>query len=79
MREADESALRELLEAHLSWTGSSVAQQLLDDWDTARGRFTLVLPRAFQAVLDVRAAAEAEGLDIDGPDVWNRIMEASRG
>ena len=79
LREADESALRELLEAHLSWTGSSVAQQLLDDWDTARGRFTLVLPRAFQAVLDVRAAAEAEGLDIDGPDVWNRIMEASRG
>jgi glutamate synthase (NADPH/NADH) large chain len=42
-------------------------------------RFTLVLPRDYQRVLDVRAEAEAQGLDLDGPDVWNRIMEASRG
>jgi glutamate synthase (NADPH/NADH) large chain len=38
-----------------------------------------VLPRDYQRVLDVRAGAEAEGLDLDGPEVWNRIMEASRG
>ncbi len=47
---------------------------------TARAqRFTLVLPRDYQRVLDVRAQAEAEGLDPDGADVWHRIMEASRG
>ena len=45
----------------------------------ARQRFTLVLPRDYQRVLDVRAQAEAEGLDPDGADVWHRIMEASRG
>ena len=55
------------------------AQALLDDWESARGRFTLVLPRDYQRVLDVRAEAVAEGLDADGPDVWNRIMEASHG
>ena len=36
-------------------------------------------PRDYQRVLDVRAEAVAEGLDVDGPDVWNRIMEASHG
>ena len=46
---------------------------------TKRSAFTLVLPRQYQRVLDVRAKAEAEGLDPDGPQVWERIMEASRG
>ena len=71
--------LRELLEAHVTWTESPVAQALLDDWAAARERFTLVLPRDFQRVLDVRAEAQEQGLDLDGPEVWNRIMEASRG
>ncbi|WP_330473108.1 glutamate synthase large subunit [Terrabacter sp. C0L_2] len=79
LRDADEEPLRELLEAHVRWTESPVARGLLDDWSAARERFTLVLPRDYQRVLDVRAEAEAQGLDLDGPEVWNRIMEASRG
>ncbi|GGN05098.1 glutamate synthase [Terrabacter tumescens] len=79
LRDADEEPLRELLEAHARWTESPVARGLLDDWSAARERFTLVLPRDYQRVLDVRAEAEAQGLDLDGPEVWNRIMEASRG
>ena len=70
---------RELLAKHVEWTESPVASGLLEDWDTARGRFTLVLPRDYQRVLDVRAAAEEEGLDVNGSEVWERIMEASRG
>ena len=62
-----------------TWTESPVARALLDDWSAARERFTLVLPRDFQRVLDVRAEAQEQGLDPDGPEVWNRIMEASRG
>ncbi|MEP7332797.1 MAG: glutamate synthase large subunit [Terracoccus sp.] len=79
LRPDDETALRQLLEQHVRWTDSSVAQALLADWDAARERFTLVLPRIYQRVLDVRAQAEQEGLDPDGTEVWNRIMEASRG
>ena len=52
---------------------------LLADWDNVKSRFTLVLPRDYQRVLDVRATAQAEGLDLNGPQVWERIMEASRG
>ena len=79
LRPDDETNLRQLLEAHVRWTDSSVAQALLADWNAARERFTLVLPRIYQRVLDVRAQAEQEGLDPDGTVVWNRIMEASRG
>ena len=44
-----------------------------------RRRFTKVMPRDYQRVLDVRAEAAAEGLDPDGAEVWERIMEATHG
>jgi glutamate synthase (NADPH/NADH) large chain len=79
LRERDVDVVYELLTQHLRWTESAVAGRLLADWANAKGRFTLVLPRDYQRVLDVRATAESEGLDLNGPDVWERIMEASRG
>ncbi|MDT0215280.1 glutamate synthase large subunit [Rothia sp. ARF10] len=79
LRDRDVEVLRGLLEKHRDLTGSPVAGRLLDDWSAARDRFSLILPRDYQRVLDVRAAAEAEGLDLDGTEVWDRIMEASRG
>ena len=52
---------------------------LLDDWEQRASASPRSCPRDYQRVLDVRAAAEAEGLDADGSEVWERIMEASRG
>ena len=79
LRPEDELVVHDLLERHHAWTDSPVAARLLADWDTARSAFTLVLPRAYQRVIDVRSKAAAEGLDPDGAQVWERIMEASRG
>ena len=79
LRPDDELVVHDLLERHQRWTDSSVAARLLADWGSARSAFTLVLPRMYQRVLDVRARAAAEGLDPDGTQVWERIMEASRG
>ncbi len=79
LRPADQEAVRSLLAEHQRWTGSTVASRLLTDWENAKNRFSLILPRIYQRVLDVRAAAVAEGLDVDGAVVWDRIMEASRG
>jgi glutamate synthase (NADPH/NADH) large chain len=79
LRERDVDVVHELLTRHRQWTESAVAGRLLADWDNVKGRFTLVLPRDYQRVLDVRATAESEGLDLNGPEVWERIMEASRG
>ena len=57
LRPQDEMIVRDLLERHVRWTDSSVASRLLEHWDVARSQFTLVLPRAYQRVLDVRADA----------------------
>lgn len=79
LRTGDREVVRELLTQHLEHTDSAVARRLLDEGDAAYDRISLVLPRDYQRVLDVRADAEAEGLDLDGAQVWDRIMEASRG
>ena len=79
LREGDVEIVHELLTKHRQWTESAVAGRLLADWDNVKSRFTLVLPRDYQRVLDVRATAQAEGLDLNGAQVWERIMEASRG
>ncbi|HYH34739.1 MAG TPA: glutamate synthase large subunit [Nocardioides sp.] len=72
---ADE--LRSLVARHHEETGSPVAAELLADWASTLDRFTLVMPRDFQRVLDVRAQARAEGLDDDQADA--RIMEVLHG
>ena len=79
LRDGDRQVVLDLLRQHAEQTDSAVAQRLLEDEEAALARFSLVLPRDYQRVLDVRADAEAEGLDVDGPVVWDRIMEASRG
>ncbi|MGL5816383.1 MAG: glutamate synthase large subunit [Phycicoccus sp.] len=79
LRADDELVVRDLLERHHRWTGSGVAARLLEQPDDAYARFTLILPRAYQRVLDVRSTAVAEGLDPDSAQVWERIMEASHG
>ena len=60
--DADEQELRALVEKHLQYTGSTVAQRLLDDWQGAIGRFVKVMPRDYKRVLEERGAArQAEG------------------
>ena len=72
--------MHDLLERHHEKTDSPVAAQAARRLGRPRRTgFTMVLPRDYQRVLDVRAQAEAEGLDPDGAEVWERIMEASRG
>ena len=79
LRTSDRETVLDLLTQHVELTGSTVAKELLEDPESGLARLSLVLPRDYQRVLDVRAQAEAEGLDIEGPVVWDRIMEASRG
>ncbi|GAA3688267.1 glutamate synthase large subunit [Arthrobacter ginkgonis] len=75
----DIELVRGLLARHGEETGSALAAQLLLDFQDTAARITKVLPRDYAAVLRTRAEAEAEGLDLDGDTVWNRILEATRG
>jgi len=76
---ADVELLRDLLELHVEHTGSTVASTLLKDFETAASDFVRVLPRDFATIIETRAKAVSEGLDPDGPEVWERIVEVTGG
>ena len=79
LRERDMDVVKDLLTQHRDETGSAVAASLLDDWPAASLRFSLVLPREYQRVIDIRTDAETNGIDPDSSQVWDQIMEVRRG
>ncbi|MBW7863449.1 MAG: glutamate synthase large subunit [Candidatus Hydrogenedentes bacterium] len=50
--------LRRMLERHLQYTGSGVAEELLENWDHEIRRFVRVMPREYARVLSERANQE---------------------
>jgi glutamate synthase (NADPH/NADH) large chain len=63
LRPADPAAVEALVRKHFDETGSAVAEKLLENWEAAR--FTAVVPRDYQRVIEVMQAAEAAGHDVD--------------
>jgi glutamate synthase domain-containing protein 2/glutamate synthase domain-containing protein 1/glutamate synthase domain-containing protein 3 len=54
----DAEEIRALLGEHAERTGSPVAAALLEDWDTAAGRFVKVMPRDYKRALAELAKAQ---------------------
>ena len=75
--EADAGAVQSLLERHVLETGSKLAATLLDGFSEAQKHFTKVLPRDYANVKKIQAAATLNGEDLDGSEVWKRILEVS--
>jgi glutamate synthase domain-containing protein 3 len=48
---ADEAIVRELTEQHLRYTGSTLALELLDNWEIARKKFVKVFPTEYKRAL----------------------------
>ena len=48
----DIAELKSMIEKHLQYTQSSVAQRLLHDWNNALHQFVKVMPRDFKRVLE---------------------------
>ncbi|GAW51449.1 MULTISPECIES: glutamate synthase large subunit [unclassified Nocardioides] len=69
--------LEKMVRAHLEETGSTVAEELLADWDTSLTRFTEVMPTDYRKSLEVKAKAEADGLDEN--ETAHAMMEALHG
>jgi glutamate synthase (NADPH/NADH) large chain len=70
-------SLKALVERHLEETGSTVAEELLADWEAALLRFTEVMPSDYKRVLEAREEALEEGLDEE--QAAARIMEVLHG
>ena len=55
----DEAILRELIERHLRFTGSTYALAILDDWEGSRGKFIKVFPNEYKRALTELHAKQA--------------------
>lgn len=60
-----ESSLKSLLECFYTDTGSEVAHSLISDWEIAKSRISLVMPRDYARVLAAMERAKRDGLDVD--------------
>ncbi|MFL6107995.1 MAG: glutamate synthase-related protein, partial [Marmoricola sp.] len=69
--------LKDLVDQHFEETGSTVAEELLADWDASLARFTEVMPRDFRVVMEAKAKAEADGLG--EAEVAKKMMESLHG
>jgi glutamate synthase (NADPH/NADH) large chain len=56
---ADETLLRELVERHLRFTGSTRALAVLDNWEAARAKFVKVFPAEYKRALGELYARQA--------------------
>ena len=63
---ADIDELRDLIERHLKYTGSSVATRILRNWRDEIGHFIKVMPTDYKRVLEERKVAQAGSAANDG-------------
>jgi glutamate synthase domain-containing protein 3 len=55
----DEALVREMIERHLRFTGSTLALSIIDGWDAARRKFVKVFPNEYKRALTEMYAAKA--------------------
>jgi glutamate synthase domain-containing protein 3 len=59
----DIAELKDLVENHQRYTGSLVAQRLLDNWDASLSKFVKIIPSDFKAALQRLAEQKIEAED----------------
>jgi len=69
--------LRATVEHHREATGSKVAEQLLDGWESEVDAFRKVMPKDYRRVLAVLREAEERGLDDAARD--ELVMASAHG
>jgi glutamate synthase (NADPH/NADH) large chain len=52
---------------------------MLSNFDSIANDFTVVVPRDYANVLEIRRIATDNGEDPDSPEVWSRILEVTNG
>jgi len=70
----DLQIVKSLLTKHVQYTQSTVAKNILDNWDDYQSRFVKVMPRDYKRVLAAIKKAKEDGTSID-----DAVMEAAHG
>ena len=58
----DEKILRDMMERHVEYTGSAIAEAMLNDFEKNVESFVKVIPDAYQKVLDAMKGAREAGI-----------------
>lgn len=75
LSDTDKRWLHDVVRRHQEETGSTVAEKLLAEWDTAVARFSKIIPSTYKAVLAAKDAAELAGLSEQ--ETTEKMMEAA--
>ncbi|SNS41960.1 glutamate synthase (NADPH/NADH) large chain [Micrococcales bacterium KH10] len=75
----DAVLVKTLLERHSAETDSPRAKELLADFERTRQRFTALVPRDYARMREVLAQAEVDGIDLNVPGQWEKILEVAHG
>jgi glutamate synthase domain-containing protein 3 len=70
----DADHVKDLLKRHVRYTGSTVAEKLLDSWKTAQAKFIKVMPKDYKRVLIAITKARETGMPEE-----KAVMEAAHG
>ncbi len=77
LADTDREWLRGTVERHKEATGSTVAERLLDQWESEVEAFRKVMPKDYRRVLAVLAEAEQLGLSPEETDL--KVMASAHG
>lgn len=78
----DALTVRDLLLEHAARTDSPLAASLLEQMEQGEdvfSRFTKLVPVEYASVLEIQQMCEQTGLDPEGDEAWERILEVNHG
>ncbi len=75
LSDEEDALVRSLVAKHAEETDSDIAKELLADWDSARSRFTRIVPRQFVAMTQAMDEAKEQGVDFNAPGAWEKVYE----
>ena len=61
--EKDAASLKDMLEKHLKYTGSDIAERILNDFENELGKFVKVIPNDYKKVMTVLESELEKGAD----------------
>ena len=67
------SEVKGMIQRHAEYTGSTLALEILEDWENILPQFVKVMPQDYRRILDALEEAQTEGFE--GDDAW---LEAFR-
>ena len=70
----DKQVVNDLLQKHFNYTNSTVAENILKNWNVFQNKFVKVMPKDYKRVLTAMKRANAEGTSVD-----EAVMEAAHG